>query len=204
MSTLTIRELVFQGYGPCSFVVKGGECLGLTGVSGAGKTLLLRAVADLDPHGGRLMLGELDCDRIPAPEWRRRIGMLPAESGWWHDRVGDHFDQEQVRREWFERLGFVPDVLHWQVSRLSTGEKQRLAIIRLLANRPEALLLDEPTANLDRENVARAEGLLLEFCRSNRAPVLWVSHDQEQLERVADRIMIMRPEGITLQRGEDG
>jgi energy-coupling factor transporter ATP-binding protein EcfA2 len=93
-------------------------------------------------------------------------------------------------------LGLGSDVLQWQVQRLSTGEKQRLAILRLLANRPRALLLDEPTASLDRENVDRAEGLLLEFCRDHKAPIIWVSHDPGQLERVAERTVIMREQGM--------
>jgi ABC-type iron transport system FetAB ATPase subunit len=73
------------------------------------------------------------------------------------------------------------------VIRLSSGEKQRLALLRLLANQPRVLLLDEPTANLDPENTRRVEAVIREYCRERAAAVVWVSHDREQAARVADR-----------------
>ncbi len=199
MQSLDVSDLTFQGRGPYSFTIRGGECLGLTGPSGAGKTLLLRALADLDPHGGTISLGSLVCDRVPAPLWRRKVGMLPAESLWWYDRVGDHFtDFDRIPASYLALLGFDASVRDWQVGRLSTGEKQRLAILRLLQNQPGALLLDEPTASLDADNIGHVEELLTGYCREHRVPVLWVSHDPDQLDRVADRRMAMAPGGRLL------
>ncbi len=86
-----------------------------------------------------------------------------------------------------QKLGFEEDVLGWRVDRMSTGEKQRLALFRLLLNGPQVLLLDEPTAALDRTNVHLAEEVIAEFRNSTGAAVLWISHDPEQVERVADR-----------------
>ena len=68
--------------------------------------------------------------------------------------------------------------------RCSSGEKQRLSILRLLANRPKVLLLDEPTANLDAENTRNVEALLIDYLTENNAVALWVSHDHAQLKRV--------------------
>ena len=203
MTTLLVKELSFQGRGPFSFVIKAGHCCGLTGPSGSGKSLLLRALADLDPHSGTVMLADTDAASISAPKWRKKVGLLPAESVWWFDRVGDHFSRElDPDHEWFGHLGFEPDVLSWQVHHLSTGEKQRLGILRLLHNRPEALLLDEPTASLDSRNIGRAEQLLVSYSEENESPVLWVSHDQEQLGRVARSLMIMNQDGqLTAQEG---
>ncbi len=198
---LEVTDLAFRGRGPYSFAIRGGECLGLAGPSGAGKTLLLRALADLDPHRGRVRLGSLVCDQVPAPLWRRKVALLPAESLWWHDRVGDHFtDFDRIPARFLDLLGFEPSVGDWQVSRLSTGEKQRLAILRLLQNRPGALLLDEPTASLDADNISRVEELLMDYCRQHLAPVLWVSHDPDQLDRVADQRMVMTTDGRLLAR----
>lgn len=84
-------------------------------------------------------------------------------------------------------LGFEPDVVAWSVSRLSTGERQRLALARLLAQDPEALLLDEATANLDPANRERVELVLANYRTSRAAAVLWVSHDPEQRERLGGR-----------------
>ncbi|WP_456473271.1 ABC transporter ATP-binding protein [Desulfolithobacter sp.] len=190
MADLRVDELRFRDHGPYSFTVETGQCAGLYGASGAGKTLLLRAMVDLDPHQGTVWLGDVRQEEIPAPRWRRRVGLLPAESFWWHDLVGEHFTRP-LASEQLNRLGFGPEVLGWRISRLSTGEKQRLAFLRLLANRPEALLLDEPTASLDAVNIERVESLALEYMQGQQVPVLWVSHDPEQLRRVADWRLFM-------------
>ena len=75
------------------------------------------------------------------------------------------------------------------VARLSSGERQRFALLRLLANRPRVLLLDEPTANLDPDNVTRVENLIAAYLSTEDAAVLWVSHDPLQISRVAHRRM---------------
>ncbi len=196
MADLRVENLSFRNRGPYSFIVHGGQCCGLCGASGSGKTLLLRSLVDLDQHTGMISLDTVTCREIQAPEWRKRVGMLPAESCWWFDSVGEHFsDPGSQVKELLRPLGFGMDVMDWQVQRLSTGEKQRLAIVRLLANSPQALLLDEPTASLDRKNITRAEDMLLGYCRDKAIPLLWVSHDPVQLDRVADLCMTMQQDG---------
>ena len=73
------------------------------------------------------------------------------------------------------------------VARRSGGERQRVALLRMLANQPRVLLLDEPTANLDQDNVARVEKLVAAYMADQSAGVLWVSHDPRQTTRVARR-----------------
>jgi ABC-type iron transport system FetAB ATPase subunit len=170
-------------------VIQPGETVCLSGPSGSGKSLLLRAIADLIPHRGRALLAGEPCEEMPAHLWRRRVGLLPAESQWWADRVGEHF--AQVEAEEFQALGFGMEVLDWQLARCSTGERQRLAILRLLSQRPEALLLDEPTASLDPDSISRVEVLIDRYRKQRQAPVLWVSHDQRQIARIADRLLVI-------------
>jgi len=151
---------------------------------------MLRALADLDPHEGRVSLGDIASDALDAPSWRARVGLLPAESQWWSDTVGDHYPTADRRRpcaDWLGQLGFAPEVMSWTVSRLSTGEKQRLALVRLLCNLPQALLLDEPTASLDPDSVTRVETLLRAHRKEHATPMIWVTHDPGQTARVADR-----------------
>ncbi len=178
-----------SGLGPISLAVGLGECVGITGPSGAGKTRFLRLIADLDPHSGNVILDGSSQNQISGPEWRRQVGLLPPDSQWWHDLVGEHFPQAYAPP--LARLGLAEDCLNWAVGRLSSGEKQRLALLRLLANRPRVLLLDEPTANLDPTNVSRVEALLAEYRENGHTACLWVSHDPEQLERVSDRQLMM-------------
>ena len=182
---LSLRGLHAGTVGPIDLDLPAGECVALFGPSGTGKTLLLRAIADLDPQQGELRLDGVEHLAMSGPEWRRQVAYLPAESGWWADRVSDHFGAVEATA--LDRLGFQAATLDWAVARLSSGERQRLAILRLLANRPAVLLLDEPTANLDPQSAQRVEALIAEYLAESGAAVLWVSHDPAQRERVASR-----------------
>ncbi len=190
LSELRLEAVVSRHVGPVSLRIAPGECVCLSGGSGAGKSLLLRAIADLDPHEGEIYLDGASSASYPAPQWRRRIGYLPAESQWWYSRVGPHFNG--VASGWLEALGFDDSVMDWTISRMSTGERQRMALLRLLCNGPVALLLDEPTASLDPAGGRRAEELIRDYRTDHGAPVLWVSHDDEQIHRVAHRHFRLR------------
>lgn len=189
MSELRVDGLCARHIGPLTLAVRPAECLGLSGPSGAGKTLLLRALADLDPHDGEVRLDGTAAAAYPPPQWRRTVGLLPAESAWWRDTVGAHFARTDA--EALRRLGFGPEVLNWRVARLSTGERQRLALLRLLAGEPSVLLLDEPTASLDPDTTRAAEELIAEYRRSHSAAVIWVTHSAEQRRRVCDRCVFL-------------
>lgn len=179
---LRLEDLQIPDVEPVSLTIAPGECIGLSGESGSGKTRLLRAIADMDEHGGQVYQENVAQDQVRAHDWRRRVAMLPAESQWWFDRVEQHFS---ARLEHIEALGFDVDVMNWQVSRCSSGEKQRLSVLRLLANSPRVLLLDEPTANLDTANAARVEDLVLAYLEERNAAAIWVGHDDDQLKRVS-------------------
>ena len=184
------EDLRLRHLGPVSLTVAAGECLCLYGVSGAGKTLLLRALADLEAYQGDVRMDGQQARAISAPDWRRRVALLPAESAWWFATVGQHFPKGC--RGWVEQVGFASEVLSWQVSRLSTGERQRLALARALCNQPQVLLLDEPTASLDPTNASRVEALITDYLRNNRASAVWVSHDAAQRARVCRRELVLQ------------
>ncbi|HDM77180.1 MAG TPA: ATP-binding cassette domain-containing protein [Deltaproteobacteria bacterium] len=192
MGKLVVEELRFRKHGPFSFLVNAGECVGLTGPSGIGKTLMLRAIIDLDPHEGKVFVDDIECNSVSAPEWRKMVGMLQAETQWWHDTVGEHMNNPPP--ELLQRLGFDQDVLNWEVRRLSTGEKQRLGLVRVLCNFPKVLLLDEPTASLDVCNAEEVEKIIKEYMAANGAAVLWVAHDLDQLKRLCGRYFVMESE----------
>ena len=182
---LIINQLQTELFGPIDLAINKGECVCLSGASGSGKTLLLRSIVDLDPHEGDVLLDGEACSAIDAHAWRKQVGLLTSESQWWFEQVGQHF--KAATCPWFEKLGFNNEVMHWQVNRLSSGEKQRLALARLLENNPKVLLLDEPTANLDKENTSLVEALIHCLVEKNKVTVLWVSHDNDQIKRVASR-----------------
>lgn len=190
---LTVRDLR-RLHLTASFELNAGECLALRGPSGSGKTQLLRAIADLDPNAGTVLLEGRPREAMPGPVWRRLVGYVPADAGWWADSVGEHFPDWPTAAPLAERLGLPTECQGWPVQRLSTGERQRLALARALATAPggpRVLLLDEPTAGLDEAAAAAAEGLVAEH-RAKGTGVVWVTHDVMQAGRVAQRWLLLR------------
>jgi phosphate-transporting ATPase len=185
---LVVSNLSRSGLAPASFSLSKGECMAVRGPSGAGKSLLLRAIVDLDPNTGEVSLDGTSRDAMSGPAWRRLVGYLPAEPGWWGDRVGEHFTDWADARSLIARLGLPDDARDWPLTRPSTGERIRLALVRALAAHPKVLLLDEPTAALDAASVAAVETLIAERIADGLA-VLWVTHDAAQGERVAKRFL---------------
>jgi len=176
--------------GPVSLELAAGEIVCISGASGSGKSLLLRAIADIIPHRGEVLLDAQPATAIAAPQWRKQVGLLPAENQWWHDHIRDHF--QRCDDTLLSALGFTESTWDWELARCSTGEKQRLALLRMLSLKPRCLLLDEPTASLDPESTERVEAVLREYIAKWQSPVLWVSHSREQIRRVAARHVVLR------------
>jgi len=193
---LSIQGLTRPGIQPFSLDIEAGECVALTGPSGAGKTLLLRAIADLDPNRGSVFLDRVSRDDFIAPAWRRAVSYLAANSGWWADGVGVHFPDHDRAAALLPELGIAADALTWRVARLSTGERQRLAFARLALVSPRVMLLDEPTSGLDTEAVERVETMLGQRLAAGTT-ILLVTHAAEQARRLADRQLQMIDGSVT-------
>ena len=184
---LIVERLQRLSFGPFALAVADGECVAIAGPSGAGKSVFLRMIADLDAHAGAARLDDVGRDAISAPQWRRLVTYVAAESGWWADRVAAHFaDVLEPARALLPALNLPAEALDWPVARLSSGERQRLALIRALVQEPRALLLDEPTAALDPDATAAVEAVLRRVLQRGASIVL-VSHDPRQAERLASR-----------------
>lgn len=187
----SVSELEVGGLPALTFEVAAGRVLAVSGPSGAGKTRLLRALADLDPAPGRVAWDGVERTGMPAPQWRRRVGLLPAEPRFWERSVRGHFPAGASGLEaGFRELGLDPGRLDDDPARLSTGERSRVAVLRLLARRPRVLLLDEPTANLDADAAARVVRLLTRSLRQRPAAAIWVSHRPEEV-RGADQVLCL-------------
>ena len=183
---LKIRNLAADGVDLQALDVQSGECVAITGPSGSGKSRLLRAIVDLDRNEGDVSLNGTSRSDIPGYLWRRKVGLVPAESGWWADTVGEHFVGGKPDPELLERLGLSAEVVHWAIARLSTGERQRLALARAMSLRPAVLLLDEPTAALDQDSAMRVEAELQRLLAEG-LPMIVVTHDTGQADRLASR-----------------
>jgi UDP-glucose/iron transport system ATP-binding protein len=178
--------------GPFDLTVEAGECVVVTGPSGAGKSLFLRMIADLDPSQGEVFLDATERRSLPAPAWRRRVVYSAAEPGWWSENVQDHFRGEAMEfaHAMAPLLGLAPGLLDGPVVRLSTGERQRLALIRALSLASPVLLLDEPTGALDEENTRRVEAVLRERIAAG-VTIAMVTHSPEQATRLGHRHLRM-------------
>lgn len=185
---LSVRDLHRPGLVDASFDLADGECIAVRGPSGSGKTLLLRAIADLDPNDGTVMLDGRSRTETPAPQWRRAVTYVPAEPGWWAETVGAHFPDWSGAVPFVDALGLSRSARDWPIQRLSTGERQRFALIRALLLRPRVLLLDEPTSGLDPAATEAVEGQVAAQLAVG-ASAVWVTHDAAQAARVARRCL---------------
>src|SRR3981081_1400847 len=157
-TALVVKELRSEFAGPFELNLGAGVCAAITGPSGSGKSLFFRMIAGIQPTQGKVWLNGRERASISAPEWRKQATYVSAESGWWADTVIEHFvlyERSEVAAL-AARLGLHVDLLDASIARLSTGEKQRLSLVRALLPSPPVLLLDEPTGPLDEESRALA------------------------------------------------
>ena len=185
---LAARQLASHFAGAFDFEVEPGACIVIQGPSGAGKSVLLRMLADLDPHTGQVLLDGRAADSMTPCAWRAHVLYQAAEPAWWEATPAEHFSAAQLAfaRARLASLGLRPDALDAEIRYLSTGERQRLALLRSLSREPDVLLLDEPTAALDPDGVARVEQLL-KAAQADGMTILMVSHAPEQARRMATR-----------------
>lgn len=175
---------------PIDLTVSAGQVWMVFGPSGTGKSQILKALADLIPHQGQIFLNGKSLQSIPPEKWRSQVMYFPAETAWWSDCIADHFeilpDEKQL-----EAIGLKTAILLKNPDECSSGEKQRLALLRGLSRLPTILLLDEITANLDTEAAMRVERLLQDYLKQRQleantsAAIIWVSHDVAQRQRMA-------------------
>jgi len=200
---LSVNRLSFLDWNPLSLTLEGGEVVCLMGESGSGKSLLLRAIADLVISEGEIALSGQRRETFEPTEWRRRVGYLPAEILWWEESVGAHFLATPTG-DALRKVNLPATVNDWSPSRLSMGERQRLGILRMLDREPEVLLLDEPTSNLDDKSASVVENTILKYVEERSTPALWVTHSETQARRVGTRILEMKAKALTEREAKTG
>lgn len=181
--------------------IKAGEVVALVGPSGSGKTTLLRLLNFLEsPTSGTLEFDGLSLNgNVPLAERRRVTAVfqhpallrrsVAANIAYGLGLRGEKFPEDQLAN-WLDRLGLA-HLARQAATKLSAGEGQRVALARALVLRPDVLLLDEPTANLDPYNIGMIERLVAEEHAASRMTVIWVTHDIFQARRVANRVAFL-------------
>ena len=182
-----------------SFTLKPGVT-GLLGANGAGKTTLMRMITGiLSPTSGEITY---DGKEVKSEEYRNILGFLPQDFGYYPEFTGKEFlmyfcalkglskKDAKVRTSELLKLVALEDAANKKVRKYSGGMKQRLGIAQALINRPEVLILDEPTAGLDPKERVRFRNLIEEL--GKESIVLLSTHIVSDIENIADRLIMMR------------
>jgi ABC-2 type transport system ATP-binding protein len=185
-----------------SFALASGSMTGLLGGNGAGKTTTIGAIMGLlTPTAGRVsvlgaemprqryrVLHRMNFEspyvevpmRLTVRQNMKVFGMLYGV-----EDLGSRIDQLSRELE-------LADLLDRPTGRLSAGQKTRVSLAKALINNPDVLLLDEPTASLDPDTADWVRGHLERYCRERRATVLLASHNMAEVERLCERVIIMK------------
>ena len=193
-----------------SITIDDGEFVFIVGRSGSGKSTLLKLLLkEVEPTSGRIVVNDMDLQKMPrryVPKYRRKLGMVFQDFRLLKDRTvfeNVAFAQRVIGESNRTIKESVPRMLRmvglsskYKVypTQLSGGEQQLVAIARALINRPEVLLADEPTGNLDSFNTGEIMKLLEEINRQGTTVVV-VTHSQEMVAAMKKRV-------ITMDRGQ--
>ena len=189
-----------------NITIEDGEFVFIMGRSGSGKSTLVKLLLkEVEPTSGKIIVNDMNLGKMPrryVPKYRRRLGVVFQDFRLLKDRnVYENvaFAQRIIGTSTRRIRESVPAMLQMVglsskykmfPQQLSGGEQQRVAIARALINRPEVLLADEPTGNLDSHNAIEIMKLLEEINRMG-TPVVVVTHSQEIVDRMQKRVIVM-------------
>lgn len=190
-----------------TFSISKGELAFLSGPSGAGKSTLLKMIAAIElPSSGMIAVNGQNIGHLKnsgIPYLRRKLGLIFQEQALLNDRsvlanvmlpllvIGNpKADAEKRARAALDKVGLLDKAKFWPMS-LSGGEQQRVAIARAIVNRPQIILADEPTANLDRASANKVMDALKDF-HSVGVTCLISTHDEQILNGAARIIYLER------------
>lgn len=207
MIELAVRKSLLSANGPMELdielQIQSGELVVISGPSGSGKTSLLRMIAGLmQPEQGWIRTDQevwLDTERqIQLPPQKRHIGMVFQDYALFpHFTVQQNLQYALPRQAAPDRLQELIEVmdLYQLLDRrpvtLSGGQQQRVALARALVRGPSLLLLDEPLSALDPELRRQLQIYILELHRRLSLTTILVSHDQQEIDRMADRVLAL-------------
>ncbi len=192
-----------------SFHVQRGEVVGLLGPNGAGKTTTINMVLGLlEPTTGTVRIGHVDLreDRVAALSRTNFAAVYAALPG--NLTVAENlrffgllYDVRGLRRrvdELIEEFDLT-HLRHTKCGLLSSGEQTRAALAKALINRPQLLLLDEPTASLDPSAAQIVRQKIKSLATADRCGILWTSHNMYEVEAVCDRVLFLSHGKILLE-----
>jgi len=185
-----------------SFYVQAGDSIGVMGPSGSGKSTLFRLLNLLiSPTQGQILYKDKNIQDYVPTQLRRSIGYILQKPYLFGTTVKENLlypyhllDQKPDFKEincYLDKVKLPQNILDKKNTALSGGEQQRLGLIRSLLIKPEIILLDEVTAALDEENTLLLENLIADEQRLQHLTLLFITHNQEQAQRLARKILYL-------------
>lgn len=198
---------------PFSAEINSGSKIACVGASGQGKSSLLKIIARLDiPVAGMLSWNGQNCTSVEITEWRKLIHYVAQAAVMLPGTVADNLmlpgqlHNQPFKRDYADQLLESCGLAHldWQTSadKLSGGEKQRLALVRSLLLEPKVLLLDEVTSSLDERHAMLVERLLKAWLDESKGAYIWITHQPEQAQRIANELWRFKQHTITVEKAE--
>jgi len=199
------RKVAKEAVREVSFRIDEGEIVGLVGANGAGKTTVVKMLAGIiHPTSGEAhVLGFVPWERDN--RFRRQIALIMGQKAqlWWDLPAADCFlllreIYEIPPAAYRERLEYLAELLEvrgeltTQIRRLSLGERMKMELIAALLHAPRTVFLDEPTIGLDLSAQRAIREFILEYRREQRPAMIVTSHYMEDIERLCERILILR------------
>jgi len=202
---IVVRDLTFQ--------VMPGVMVGLIGPNGCGKTSIIRALSRIIATcSGRILLDGKDISHIPRGELARLLGVVPQNPSLPdtftafeivlmgrtpHLGLFQYEGQRDLAIVWWAMERTATHTLaRRRMNELSGGERQRVTIARVLAQEPRAILLDEPTANLDIGHQTEILDLIKNLCQENNLTVLMALHDLNLAAQYCDRLILLNNQQV--------
>lgn len=177
-----------------TYTFRRGERTGITGPNGAGKSTFLNLIlGNIQPDAGRIepgetiVFGHYSQEGIQLPEDKRVIEVV--------EDIAEYIEMPDGSQasalQWLKKFLFTGDMPYAPVSRLSGGERRRLALVTILMKRPNFLILDEPTNDLDLDTLSVLEDFLMGF----QGCLLIVSHDRYFLDKLTEQLLVFEGGG---------
>jgi tungstate transport system ATP-binding protein len=187
----------------CTYTFDRDRTYVLMGPNGSGKSTFLRICALLEePEGGEILYSEDGATLVQDLSLKRRMTLVLPRTGVFNTTVFKNaayglkvrgVPRAEIEQKVAGALSFVglEHKMNQHALTLSSGETQRLGIARALIIEPEILFLDEPTASVDQENTGIIESIVHAMKKEGRSTVIMTTHDRDQAERLADRLLVM-------------
>ncbi|MBZ0254431.1 ATP-binding cassette domain-containing protein [bacterium] len=199
-----------------SFTLPQGAIFNVLGPSGSGKSTLLRVLVGLDAlDSGRIAFRDCCLGQCGIGEWRRRMGLVLQLPHLFAGTVSDNLlygprihhkqiqDKEEFVADLMQRVGLPEDAAKRNSNDLSVGQQMRVSLARTLANEPDILLLDEPSAALDRASARQIVELILKLNRESGVTIMIVNHQIDVAKKLGGSVLFFEEGAATFYQTYD-